>query len=109
MSLIDKIRKAREQTVEADGHVFTIRRPTDEEAIGLGNAGLVDVVKRFVVGWNLQEIDIIPGGSAVDVAFDAEVFAEWVADRPVVWQPIAQAVLDAYTAHAKKRDDAVKN
>ena len=111
MSLIEKIRKAREIGVEAGGHKFTIRRPTDEEALRLSREGddMLAVVKRFVIGWDLMELDLIPGGSGVAVQFDAELFAEWVADQPSVWEPLGQAVLEAYKAHTDKRTDAVKN
>jgi hypothetical protein len=37
------------------------------------------------------------------------LFGEWVADQPAVWEPLAQAIMDAYKAHADKRDAAVKN
>jgi hypothetical protein len=112
MSLIDKIRKAREiGGIEADGHTFTIRRPTDEEATRwrTQKVDMFAVVKTFVIGWDLTELDLIPGGSPVAVPFDAELFAEWVADQPSVWEPLGQAVLEAYKAHTDKRTDAAKN
>lgn len=111
MSLIDKIRKARETGVEADGRKFTIRRPTDEEAsyIRENNDGLLAIVKRFVIGWDLAELDIIPGGGPEKVPFDSALFAEWVADHPEVWAPLGTQILAAYTAHTDKREAAVKN
>ncbi len=98
-------------TVEAGGHSFTIRRPTDEEAISLRSDSitLVSIVKRFTIGWNLQEIDLIPGGTPVNVPFDVELFAEWVADRPDVWEPLGTGILNAYRAHSEKREEAAKN
>lgn len=111
MSLIDKIRKAREVGVEAGGRQFVIRRPTDEEALRIGRADMdmLGIVKRFTVGWDLTELDLIPGGTPTSLPFDAELFGEWVADQPAVWEPLAQAIMDAYKAHADKREDAVKN
>lgn len=111
MSLIDKIRAARELKVEVEGKEFTIRRPTDEEAIAFRaeKPGLVEIVKRFTVGWNLQAIDIDPGGEAIPVKFDNELFAEWVADHPEVWEPLGEKILDAYKAHVAKRGEAEKN
>lgn len=109
MSLIDKIRKSRETQVEAAGRKFTIRRPTDEEALAFGKSGLLEIVKKFVIGWELNEIDIIPGGDASAVPFDAELFAEWVADQPEVWEPLGTAILEAYKAHADKREASIKN
>lgn len=108
-ALADRIRRARESTVESGAHRFTVRRPTDAAAASLGAASAVDIVARFTVGWTLQEIDLIPGGSAVDVPFDADAFAEWVADRPDVIATLASAIVDAYKAHVEKREGAEKN
>lgn len=111
MSLAEKIRKARESTVDVDGKTWTIRRPTDEEAAQLSanGDGLLAIVKRFVIGWTLTELDLVPGGTGVAVPFDSEVFGEWVADQPDLWTPLGMAVLDAYKLHADKREAAVKN
>jgi hypothetical protein len=111
MSILDKLRKAREVNVEAGGKQFTIRRPTDEEALRIGrdDTDMLGIVKRFTVGWDLTELDVIPGGTGAKLPFDAELFGEWVADQPAVWEPLAQAIMDAYKAHADKRDAAVKN
>lgn len=111
MSLIDKIRAARELKVSVSGKDFTIRRPTDEEAINFHNeqTGLVEIVKRFTIGWNLKEVDLFDGGDAKQVSFDKELFAEWVADHPEVWEPLGASILDAYKTHAAKREDAEKN
>lgn len=104
--LLAKMRKAREVAVEVDGRRFTVRRPTDMEAARLANSGdLLD----FVVGWDLKEIDLVPGGTPDPVAFDAGLFREWVADRPELWQPLTDAVREAYAAHVRQREDRAKN
>ena len=111
MSLADKIRKARETGVEVNGGVWTIRRPTDEEAAAISSRGdgLLTIVKSFVIGWPLKEIDLISGGTDIAVPFDAEAFSEWVADKPELWEPLGTAILSAYKTHADKRDTSVKN
>lgn len=111
-ALADKIRRARETKVEAGGREFTIRRPTDAEAMEFGQDGGIkplDLVCRFTVGWNLTELDLIPGGVGVAVEFDAEAFREWAADQPETLSALSTAVVQAYTAHAAKRGDAEKN
>jgi hypothetical protein len=108
-ALADKIRRARESTIEAGGHSFTIRRPTDAEAMSLGDASVMDLVQRFVVGWNLKEIDLIPGGSPVAAAFESDAFTEWVSDQPDVIGTLSTAIVSAYKTHAEKRGDAEKN
>jgi hypothetical protein len=88
-----------------------VRRPTDEEALTLSrdDVNLVDIVKRFTLGWNLVELDLIPGGGPDKVAFDEYLFGEWVADHPAVWEPLGSAIMDLYKVHSAKRDEAVKN
>jgi hypothetical protein len=107
--LLEKLRRARETKVEADGHVFTVRRPTDAELSGLANCTTTDLVRRFVVGWDLQEVDIIPGGDAVAVPFDGELWSEWIADRPTLWGPLSLGVMEAYSRHVEEREQGKKN
>lgn len=65
---------------------------------------------RYVVGWQgVQEIHLVPGGSAVDVPWTDEVGREFLADRPDLWAPIVDAVLATYTEHVAALDDAAKN
>lgn len=112
MSLIDKIRKARESSVTVEGHTYTIRRPTDMEMaehMASGGLAVKDLMSRFVTGWDVTELDLIPGGNPTPAKFSAELFDEWIADRPDDWMPLATAIKDAYLAHANKRDDEVKN
>lgn len=109
MGLIEKIRKAREIGVEAEGKKFTIRRPTDEEALQLADASAIIYVKRFTIGWELTELDIVPGGGPEKVPFDAALFAEWVADQPTLWIPLGTAILESYKTHRDKREAAEKN
>ncbi|MBK7592229.1 MAG: hypothetical protein IPI27_13410, partial [Betaproteobacteria bacterium] len=49
---------------------FTARRPTDCDAIELAGIAPVEFVRRFVIGWDLTELDVIPGGGPEPVAFD---------------------------------------
>lgn len=109
-ALIDKLRRAREQKVEVGGFAFRVRRPTDLEAMSLRTAAGIADLLPFVVGWEaVQEIDIIPGGSAVPVEFDAAVCAEWLADRPDLLEPLVEAILAGYRAHVAALEAAAKN
>lgn len=108
-ALADKIRRARESQLEVDGHGFTIRRPTDVEAVAFRDSGVIDIVCRHTVGWDLTELDLIPGGSGAAVEFDPEAFREWVSDQPDVLEAIADELLKLYRAHAEKRGAAEKN
>jgi len=108
-ALIEKIRRARELKVPVNGKNYTIRRPTDAEAVEMPSTRAFDFVCAFVVGWDLVELDLIPGGGPEAVPFDADLWREWVADHPDLWQPLAMAMKDAYIAHVKERGEDEKN
>lgn len=107
--LIEKIRKSRETQAEAGGGKFTIRRPTDLEVSVLRGTALKqgDLLEKFVTGWDLKELDIIPGGDGAPVPFSTDLFMEWVADHPEVWGPLCNAILNAYENHLAKTDAAL--
>lgn len=110
--LLEKMRRARESKVEAEGRTFIVRRPTDAEMVQFNRDGatLLDIAKRCTVGWvGVKEIDLVPGGSPVPVEFDAAVFSEWVEDQPALWGVLADAVLSGYKAHTAKRGEIAKN
>lgn len=109
MSLIEKMRKARQRTVDVGGLTFTVRRPTDLEATKLGGAD-TQALLAYVVGWSgVQEIHLIPGGTSVEVPWSEDVCREFLADRPDLWAPIIEAVISAYTTHTATLESAVKN
>lgn len=111
MDLVTKIRQSRETIVEVDGKKFTIRRPSEAEQITLfkqDGISSLDLVRLFVVGWDLQEIDLISGGSPVSVDFNAEVWAEYVNDKPSLWVPLSDAITQSILSHREKVESAVK-
>lgn len=108
-ALSDRIRRARESQVEAGGFVFTIIRPTHADRETLSGIRQVEFVARFTTGWNLKEIDLVPGGSPVDALFDTEALREWVADQPEILEALVKAIVDAFHAYAQKKDTAEKN
>ena len=111
-ALAEKIRKARQSAVSSCGHRFTIRRPTHLEVLELQQAdgGLtIRNVLRFVVGWDLKESDLIPGGVGDPAPFDVEAFEEWAADHPDAWADIMKGVASAYQSHAAKLEEDAGN
>ncbi|WP_333710373.1 hypothetical protein [Malikia spinosa] len=109
MSLIDRLRKAREIRIEAGGQVFTALRPTDMDMVGLIGADGYALLK-FVIGWEMTELDLgIPGGSGEAVPFQPDLFAEWIKDQPALWTPLIIAIKDAYAAHSERLEQAAKN
>lgn len=110
MSLAEKLRTARQETVEVGGFDFTIRRPTDLEMIGMQGRVSAERLLPHVVGWGkVRAIDMIPGGDPHPVPFDAEVCREWLADRPDLLGPLVTRIVDAYERHRQALEDAAKN
>ena len=102
---LERYRAARETSVPAGKHTFRIRRPTELEVARVGGSIGIDFALRCVVGWDLQEIDLIPGGAPEPVAFSPELFVDWVADRPEDWRVIVDAVTSAYKQHKDQADE----
>lgn len=110
-ALIEKIRKARESQVTVSGHTFTVRRPTDEQAMRLHAQGAnrFEVARQCTTGWDLKEIDLIPGGGPEPVPFSPELWAEYLADNSDLWGELADAAMNGYRAHAARMEEAAKN
>ena len=110
MSLAEKIRKAREQEVEAAGFFFLVRRPTDVEMMELRGSRIARAILPYIIGWEgVTEISILGNGSPHPVEFDADACAEWLQDRIDILALLTQAIFDAYQAHSEKTEQAVKN
>lgn len=109
MTPIEKLRKARETNVVSNGRTFTIRRPTDAQVMNIGKSTGLDIVKLFVVGWDLREIDVLPAGTNEAIPFDADLWSEWVEDHPELWGDLSAAIKGAYLNYEKARDAARKN
>ena len=109
--LLRRIRKARESTVTIEPYKFIIRRPTDAEASELfgGNPSVIEIVRRFVVGWeNVTDADLVPSGGSDAAQFSPDLWSEWVSDRPDFWAPLFDAIVSAYTHHQNELEAAGK-
>lgn len=107
--LVEKLLRARERTVEVEGHGYTIRRPSDAEALEMQGKAPFEFVKRFVVGWDLAEHEAVPGGGPEKVPFEADLWALYVGDHVELWEPLALAIFDDYAKHVAQREDDAKN
>ena len=109
--LIERIRRARLSTRTVGGRIYTIRRPTDLEIVELN--GKMDqrlLLTRFVVDWGVMpEMELVPGGGPDPVPFSPDLWAEWIADHPELWDALTGEVLDSYKAHKAALEDAAKN
>lgn len=97
MSLAEKMRRAREQKVEAGGFTFTVRRPTELQMYSLRESLKqedIGVLMPFIVDWSgVQELHLVPGGNPVDVPFDADVCAEYLADNARLFNELVVAII----------------
>lgn len=115
MSIAEKMRRARERPVEFEGRSYTVRIPTPGELEDLYDqlAGKRMTARRvalaFLCGWNLQEIDLIPGGSPVAVPCDADVAEEWMNGKPALVDKLFAAITEGMESRKKEIEDAKKN
>ena len=125
MSLIDQLKKARQSAVVVEGKTFTITRPTPMEAmvwlVGVnGDALAADdlklffeqrfslhneawrklaqtAIETFVLDWpGMLEINVVPNGVNVPVAFDKALFLLWVQDYPATVTGLAYHIFQAW-------------
>ena len=111
-SLIDRIKAARQTRVTSHGKTFIISRPTDLDMMDLRAKDVKqgDLITRFVTGWDgFTELDLVSSGGPDPVAFDAALFAEYIADHPEHWDTIVNSVIDGYKAHQEAVEDSLKN
>ena len=109
MTLAEKIRRAREREVTVAGHVYTIRRPTDEDVQFRKIEPGLGLVKKYVIGWDFKELDLVPGGSPDPVPFDPIAWAEHVADKPAIWEELANEIAASYKDHCAQVEGDAKN
>lgn len=110
MSLIDKLRKAREVVKTIGGFDFTIRRPTQLEMLEIQNQPRGRAILPYVVGWSgVREMDLVPGGDPHPLPFAPELRDEWLVDRIDLLVPLADAVFEVYREHEARLEDAKKN
>lgn len=100
---------ARQSTVEAGGHTFTLRRPTEFEKIRHCNLPLLDYLCEFIDAADLTEADLFAGDGAEPVAFDRYLVRDWLYDQPDLWKPLAEALSSLVDAHDARAEAELKN
>jgi len=112
MSVLEKLREAREQVVPVGKYSFRILRPRALEMVEMQHTTLSRgrAVLPFVVGWEgVTSLDLIPGGDAHPLPFDAAVAAEWLTDRLDLLQPLTDAIFKSYADYEAAQETARKN
>lgn len=101
-SLRERFEAARRAPLLLGKHAVTIRRPTAWEVCELQRPGRVADLAwaaGFVVGWNLLESDLLPGGDPEPAEFDPVVFLGWIKDKPEHWPTLIGGVIGAFKDH----------
>ena len=106
--LLDKLKRSRESSVTTGGHTFTVRRPTEMDVVRAKGIS-AEFALRFVVGWDLKESDIVPGGSPEPAPFSESLYLAWIEDRPDLWQDISECVVNLYLEHRKEAEERGKD
>lgn len=112
MTLADKIRAARNLTIEVGGMRFFARRPTVEEYGALYRDGVKDpdIARRFITGWEgVRECDLMVGGAEELIAFDSAIWSEAISDMPEVWRAICAKLTAATESHLEAVGGRAKN
>jgi hypothetical protein len=108
-ALIERLRAARESTVEIDGITLKVRRPTHTDLVYLRSDTDEQFVRRCVVGWvGVREVDVVPGGAAHLVDFDIDVCVEWFKDVPGRWGKLGEAISTIIRAYFDSLESAEK-
>lgn len=111
MSLADKIRSSRIIEVNVDGKIFLGRRPTDEEFGEIReNSTAYEVCRKFVNDWrNVKESDLIDGGCDDQVAFDADIFYEYISDNAEIAIEISKKLISEAVDRINRKNKTIKN
>jgi hypothetical protein len=107
-TLLAKLKKSRQTEFQVGGYSFTTRRLTDfdlGEILEVGSINAKNLCKKCVVGWNLTELDLIPGGDPLPAPFDAELFIEWVSEHDNIWKALYGHIWGDYHRRAGLVED----
>lgn len=114
-ALAEKMRRARERTVEHAGHRYTVRIPTPGELEDLHER--LDgkrvtprrVALAFVSGWDLKEIDLIEGGRPQDAPFEAAAVREHLSASPELCNALFLKIIEGIAERNAQQEADKKN
>ena len=111
-TLAERIRTAREEWVTVGGHEYLLRRPTKlqlAEFFSREERPWVEVVFIAVVGWKMQEKDLVPGGGGRDAPFEADAFREYASDDDALMVELARCVKEMIDRREAQLEGVEKN
>lgn len=131
-TLAEKIRAARQKSIDIDGHRFTYRRPTPIEMLNwLGDTDVqmtkqwfeqqfnlatcagwrskaIEALGLFVDDWDLTELDLFSGGTGAKAEFSADALIEYLGDHPSALNALAVAIYSSWLTFLQEQADAEK-
>lgn len=111
-AILKAMDRAAQSSVKVDDITLIIRRPTKYEMATLAakDSLFYDLARDYTVGWKgVTEAHLIPSGGPTEVPFDRDIWSRWLQDEERFWQPVANAVMEAYTKHQEQKEDDEKN
>lgn len=112
-TLVQRLHALRESRFEVlPGKFLKLRRPAEVEMVDLRRGVGIDVLKKYVVGWEaFTEADLLgPAiGASSEVAFDAETFGAWIVDHVDEYAKVAEELQRLVLDHIKAKGEAAKN
>lgn len=94
-TLLSKLRAAREKWIDVGPIDLLLRRPTWYALASLSAQRAPDeaYLQAAIVDWRrVLEINLVPGGTAVEVPFDIDTCMELLEDQPELWSKARDAV-----------------
>jgi hypothetical protein len=111
-SLVEKIRQSRRVEIPVGKIKFFGRRPSVAEfyQMFVDRTQDVEVVKKFIDGWEgVRGNDLFDGAGTEIIPFDQDFFNEAIVDKPEIWKPIVEKLIEVTKAHIKADEDNEKN
>lgn len=110
--LIARLIKSRQSKLKIGEYSFIVRRPTAYEAAQLfsDDPTQFDIARDFVDGWDgVMDKHLVPSGGSDAAEFDRQLWGIWLSDRPELWEPIFNHVIESYKSYKEVKDDAGKD
>lgn len=112
ITLLETLRKGRESKLQLGDVTLNVRRPTDLESTQMVYTDVVEAVRgasSCVIGWDLKQVDWIPGGGDLLTPFSRALFLEWIEDRPALWEPLVNGIKDMLEVRNRRLEESKKN
>lgn len=110
-ALSERLRAKRESWITVGEFEFKIRRPTKLEVQKWPKEfHYGDIVMAFVVDWKgVTEKDVFGGDNITPLAFETDLWSEWVSDRQDLWVPLMLKITEQIESYRAEKEEQAKN